>query len=441
MKRPVLFFQWILGVFCVLLPSCVDHDYDLTDENIDKEAVFSPNGFNAPLGNIDTLFIGNELRKFLADKEIEVRTDPNSGVFYVEYTGEFPVEFPEYTVPVFEEIETERVDIEEIIPNAWEGRYPISFLLPSGQTIPIVSDKHASYNLEKPYFRTPKEGLEVSIDRTYFNNCKLTIMVYLSNLQFSGTGAEIRLSMDFPDNFIFRDHPQDPVTGKTHIEQVVNVAEFAGNYRCIVTNIANLEFYAYQVEDVQLDYNVQLHVTQPTNVSITDTPQFHMDFAIDNSNVSVEYVTGAAKGVETISGSIATGDFTDAFKENILAFRNPSLHLNLQTNLRSDFNMDMTFVSKKENNSEIATASISDLEYNKLASNAMNEANYVLSPQVTGVDYWKEFALNTLFTEIPHSIAYELNANFDDDNVILYPEGLTLSVAYTLKLPFDFDEL
>jgi hypothetical protein len=222
---------------------------------------------------------------------------------------------------------------------------------------------------------------------------------------------------------------------------VINVAEFAGDNQYTINNIAKLFSYEYRDESILLDYNVQMNVINPTSISIIGPPQFYMEFSINNNNVSLEYITGTAKGAETFSGSIATGDFTDAFKGNILAFKNPSIYLNLQTNLQSNFNMDMKLASKNENNSEIATASVSNLEYTKSTSGEIKEAHYLLSPKYTGVDYWQAFAFNTLFTEIPRSVTYDLKVNFNDDNIILYPEGLALSVSYAIKLPFDFDAL
>ncbi|MDR1436960.1 MAG: hypothetical protein LBI65_02460, partial [Candidatus Symbiothrix sp.] len=96
MKKQILFLRLLPGIFIFFLSSCINKDYDLTDENLDNDIVFSPGGFNAPAGSIDTIFIGDELRKFLAENEAEILTDPETGVFYLQYSGDFPVEFPEY---------------------------------------------------------------------------------------------------------------------------------------------------------------------------------------------------------------------------------------------------------------------------------------------------------------------------------------------------------
>jgi hypothetical protein len=445
MKKQLLFFRLLPGIFIFFLSSCINHDYDLTDENLDKDVVFSPGGFNVPVGSIDTIFIGDELRKFLDENETEILTDPENGVFYIQYSGEFPVEFPEYTVPEFKGIETEPVDVEGIVPKDMVDPYPLTLPFNASDPIQIVSDKQANYNLEQPYFRTPKEGLEVSIEQSYFSRYELNITVYLYHMKFlENSNAKLLLAMDFPNNFTFQEGGKDPITGKTHIEKTIDVAEFKGDdqiIQCTVTEVAKLFSYKYDLENVILDYNVTLQIDGQTDIRLTDAPEFNMDISINNDNVALDYVIGSVIGIESIAGSIETGDFTDAFKGNILDFKNPSLYLNLQSNLQVDFNMDMILVAKGSEDEEIGSAFVDNLEFGKSAGE-LKEEQYLLSPiQPEGVDYWKEFKMNTLFRQIPKEMTYEMNAHFNENNVKLYPEGLTLSALYTIKLPFDFEDL
>jgi hypothetical protein len=449
MKKLRLFFRLMPGlfVFIGMFSSCIDHRYDLTDKNLDRDIVFSPDGFNLPVGSIDTIFFGNELRTLMDGNETEILTDPATGVFYLQYVGEFPVEFPEYTVPLFENVETEIVDIEDMLPDP-NPTYPISITLPaSGQPLIIVSDKHAHYDMPKPDFR-PTEGLEVLINQAYFTRYEMDITIYLHNLDFAAnSSAKLLLSMDFPENFTFQEYPKNPQTGKTHIERTINASDFQDNHQIpnviqyTVTEVASLFSYRYDQEDVTLDYNVSLLMSDPTTVTLTASPQFNMDFDINNNNVVLDYVIGSAIGVESVAGSIETGDFTNTFKGNVLGFGNPSLFLNLQSNLQADFNMAMTIVAKNDEGQEIGAASAGNLAFRK-GTGELKEANHLLSPrQPAGIDYWTPFAMNNLFWALPKTMDYDLKAYFNDNNVKLYPEGLSIAARYTLKLPFDFETL
>jgi hypothetical protein len=432
-----------LFLFSFILVSCVDHRYDLTDENLDKDVVFSPDGFNIPVGSIDTIFIGNELRKLIGDNEADLLADPATGMFYIEYSGDFPVEFPEYTIPTFTGVETEIVDVEDLLEFENPIQYPYLLSLEaSDQPRRIVTDKHATYNLEQPYFRTPTEGLEVLVEEAYFTRYELNITIYLYNLDFlNNSQAKLLLSMDFPANFTFQEYAKDPITGKTHIERTINVSEFQGDHQHTVTEVARLFSYQYEQENVALDYNVDLLHEEATQIAFTAFPQFNMHFNINNDHVVLDYITGSARGVESISGAIETGDFTSSFKGNTLGFSNPSLLLNLQSNLQANFYMGMNLAAKADDGSVIGSAAADQLAFEKGAGELI-EKQFLLSPsQPAGIDYWTPFSMNNLFLEIPKTVDYELKAHFDDNNVKLYPEGLIFSTRYTLKLPFEFDAI
>ena len=44
MQKPNLIILFISSFFFFFLFSCVDHKYDFDDDNLDKDAVFSPDG-------------------------------------------------------------------------------------------------------------------------------------------------------------------------------------------------------------------------------------------------------------------------------------------------------------------------------------------------------------------------------------------------------------
>jgi hypothetical protein len=442
MKKQFLFRLWPgIFVFMLILPSCIDHRYDLTDANLDRDIVFSPGGLNAPIGSIDTIFIGEELRKFLDSNETEILTDPATGVFYVQYSGVFPVEFPEYEIPAFENIATEIVAVE--IPGIPGISYPIYNvpLIPGT----IVSDKHAGFHMKQPVF-TQTEGLDVLINQAYFSPYEMDIKIHLYHLEFAwGSKAQLVLELDFPENFTFFDdvkYPRDPNTGKTHIERIINVTEFRDDNTYTLKEESNMFSYRYAPEgDVLLDYSVSLRVPEPEMVTLTAAPEFNMDFDISNDNVVLDHVIGVATGVESVAGTIETGDFASSFKGNVLGFANPQLYLNLQSNLQADFDMDMILVATDEMGREIGAASAGNLAFRK-GTGEMKEAQFLLSPQpIAGSSGWTLFPMDRLFREMPQTMHYELNARFNDNNVKLYPEGLSISALYTLKLPFDFETL
>jgi hypothetical protein len=438
MKKQNLFFLSILCIFVFFLPSCIDHKYDLTDENLDKNVVFSPDGIDIPIGNIDTIYIGNELKELFDNEDGRLQTGPD-GVFYIEYSREFPpIEFPEYEVPRFGKQSTDPVDIN--LPGQFEGK---ATLPPS--TIPIVPEFKTGYEVTRPVFSGGK-GIEIALKKVQFvkDSYRLNVTINLSGIRFLGetAGANLILSLQFPSDFVFENKSgiNKLANGETKIELTAPLGGFS-NGAYTLPDVAALSSYTYNDNDNDsLTYSVQLIVPSPLSVEITGEPKYSMDFSVSNDDVRIDNIKASVKGTESQSGEIDITKFTDVFHGNVLAFKNPSLLLTLQSNLQTGFNLDMN-MSAHDTDGEIGKAAIEDLNFAKPTSNQVEETSYLLSPSRVDIPEWREFKLNNLFRGVPQTMNYSFDAKFADDDVTLLPGGQVLSAAYTIKLPFDFEEL
>jgi hypothetical protein len=165
----------------------------------------------------------------------------------------------------------------------------------------------------------------------------------------------------------------------------------------------------------------------------------------------VEYVSGYAEGREVIGenedGAVDIGNFTDAFGESILHFKNPSLQIDLETNLACSIDLEVDMFTLDSNGGTIGNVELDGLAFDApgpdKAYPETKTTSYHLSPVKENVPdniTWKEFKLNNIFEKTPDALDYKIYANFNTP-VTLYPEGLVLSTDYTIKLPFDFENL
>ncbi len=59
MKTRRIFWLLLLAAGFTCFTACINKDYDWTDDNIDKNIVFSPDGFAFPLGGVDTVLFND----------------------------------------------------------------------------------------------------------------------------------------------------------------------------------------------------------------------------------------------------------------------------------------------------------------------------------------------------------------------------------------------
>ncbi|MDR2683387.1 MAG: hypothetical protein LBB64_05920, partial [Dysgonamonadaceae bacterium] len=151
--------QLIVSLFIIALSACTDQRYDLDDDKVDKSVVFSPDGINIPIGQIDKISIDNELKKLYTSDQNPIQVDEN-GILYMEYAGEIPFEFPEFQALTVSSVNTTPTDLQNI--PAGTG------IIPKGKW-PLLDNGLASYTIEKPLLTNEQENLQIRVDKIYFS--------------------------------------------------------------------------------------------------------------------------------------------------------------------------------------------------------------------------------------------------------------------------------
>jgi hypothetical protein len=111
-------FQMLLVLLLSTGVSCVDRRYDLDEDRVDNQGVFSPDGINIPVGQIEKISIDHELRKPYDNVISQIQVDED-GSLYIEYEGQFPVVFPDFQSPEIPTMQTAPVgiDLPELLPD------------------------------------------------------------------------------------------------------------------------------------------------------------------------------------------------------------------------------------------------------------------------------------------------------------------------------------
>ncbi|MCC8146501.1 MAG: hypothetical protein LIO93_08720 [Bacteroidales bacterium] len=422
MRKPALFIPFFCFIASILF-SCVDHDYDFDDDKLDKNGVFSPDGVNVPIGNIERISILHELKKqYTGENKIEV--DEN-GTIFIDYRGEMPLEFPEFETPEFADLNTKPVKVENIQGNGtiFPGQYP------------LISNEEVEYDIAPPVFHNEKEELDIRVETIYFDSYPLDLTFYLSNLKINPGGeGKIILYLDFPSNFVLKD-------GIKRVVREVDVHQLNNDGSYTIPHVAEIKSYTYTGEDVTLFYGVDLSVTSDIYIQ-AHSPAFEMKLFVNNRNVVTNRLECYAKGREIVTGSIdGFSDLTNSFENTVLEFINPSLLTTITTNLTSDFTLDMELKTPEKQ------AVIRNLYYEKPSGNYPTEriTQYYLSPFNEGNPspgaQWKKYPLNNLFQSfIPDEIDYRIISHFDSE-VTLYPEAMDIEANYLFRLPFEFSKI
>jgi hypothetical protein len=406
----------IFSLFVLFFSACIDHTYDLDDENVDKNVVFSPDGINLPIGSIEEISVANELKKMYDNDNSQIKVDTDGSLF-IEYAGEFPIEFPEFEIPLFSSFHPDPVALN--IPGIQTG-IPI----PQG-TLTLVNAS-APYDMTTPFFKNGQEGLELTAEQFNFNTCSVDLTFNISGITFgAGSDANLILTLDYPTNFILKN-------GGKIIKKTISLTELTNGVYTL-KGLADVDAYNYLVTDKDLSYQIDLEVKSPLSVTISGTPTFDMTLSVDNGGVQVKSLKCQVTGTESKADEINIEEFTRAFSGNTFEFENPSLEFALETNLASNFDLDANLFS------EVGSAATS-LQYQKptQAYPTTITTSYLLSPvNPDNAANWKRFDLNKVFGIVPNYLNYEVKAHFED-KVLLYPNGLVLIPKYRVKLPFKF---
>ena len=411
MKHPLFL---LLSVFIISLSSCVNSDYDLDDENLDKKAVISQDGIDFPVGNIERIFIAEELRKSF-DGEILGTGDETLSI---QYFGEIPIELPDYSIP----------DIERLVTDPSPVELSGSVTLPPTKHT-LVSQQSVVYKVDVPDFED-EEDWEVDFKRVNFESFNIDVRFELSNLDFVTTeSAYVILTLDFPESFVLDGYENNRVLSRIPVNA-------NGSYTLVGIPVAA---YDYTKDEVNVLYSVDLDVTSSVGVTASN-PSFQMIFDVNNSLVvptSVEcYIT---KGKNVITEKIDDfGNFHDAFGGNRFVFANPALLLTMNTNLACDFDLDLRIYT---NERKQANTFLAFEKPTPLGTLNPKFTSYLLSPiDPRDGSKWNSFNINPLLDPIPADVSYEASSSFKGDAELFYNE-LILDAAYEINLPFDFEEI
>lgn len=428
MKKHFRILHLICSFFILFFASCINHDYDLTDENLDKNVVLSADGINVPVGNIDKIFIFKELTKSYS----EIKEDAN-GILYVEYPGELnDIVIPEYEIPDIETVQTNK----RAINHPWgELEIPI----PNGKYALLDDGEIISYDINEPKFTN--EGWTVVPAAVEFDICTLNVSFQLDGMDKLEGNADLILSLTFPDNFTVKEGGQS-MTGGTITRKVT----FTGSGTYNVAGIA-VKSYRYVGEGRESDliFQLELEVTNNLRIKANNAPTFRLTLNTDNENLDLNSMKGAVTGLESLEGSIDNfGDLNNSFAGSTFEFANPSLLLSLNTNIGADMRVDIENLDA-HNGQALSLKGNEGLFFGK---NVAKPISYYLAPNIDNPPanvLTRKFALNELFKTtngtIPEAIDYRLTLNVNEPNAEIRYHNLLLEGDYTFKLPFSFNNL
>jgi hypothetical protein len=410
--------QLIFSFFILTFSACTDHQYDLDDEKVDKNVVFSPDGINIPIGQIDKMSIDKELKKTYDNMNSQIQVDEN-GILYIEYTGEFPIVFPDFQLLTISPMVTNPVDLQGISSG--------TVTIPKSK-FPLFNFMSVPFEIDQPVFTGEQQGLQINTEKINFSNLGLDLNFDFSGIQFGAGDADLILTLEYPANFILKDQVNP-------VQKIIHITPNKTSYE--IKDIINIVAYDYRETDNNLKYKLELDVKSGLAVTTSGgVPQFKMTLSASN-NLQVESLECKVEGTETKSDIIHIENFTDAYHGYVFNFDNPLLEFSLETNLACNFSAGLNL------SSDIGSASLQGnnrLQFPKPTQPypQTQKSSYILSPKNPGNNSnWKPFNIHELFNYVPSYLGYEVSVHFND-HAVLRPDNAKLNAQYKLTLPFVF---
>ena len=414
MKKNPLIYQIVFSFFILSFSSCINQDFDIDDEKLDKNVTLG-NSINLPVGNIQKIIVSDELRKVYDELK-----SGDDGVLYIEYKGEFPVEFPRMDFPI-EEDETHR-EITNI-----SGEIPLTGAGGSRELIKSTME----YKLTVPEL----EEIKVDAKKIVFNSLDLNVGFRLTGISLDAEeGAEVIVTLTFSEHY--------GIEGSSTVTYTIPFAELnkeSENSFYYPSEKVQVSSYTFDPDkDGELTYTLALNTGSATRLTASD-PHFSLVLKPENPKPDISYLECSLKGTKEFDGGVdGFGDLEKSFSPgDVLKFNNPSLSLNLTTKLGTDFKLGLD-LSKTIEGDEKIVASLDDdklLSFEKPEFGFPKTETYSLTPEnLVNFD-------DIISTPFPTELDYVVKLSFDDDNAKLSPEQLDLSADYTFKIPFDFKEI
>ncbi|GHT25142.1 hypothetical protein AGMMS4957_19400 [Bacteroidia bacterium] len=399
-------FALCSGVCLPFFSACVDHEYDMSEENLDKSIEISSGGLDIDLGYLE-FPLQDEITSLLGGDGL-LKWDEN-GLAYFEYGGSFD----NIEIPKFDEVKIDPISIPATIPLSGETSVPV------GISVPLVPSATVPYDVDvkipsSSIFTITPQKITFTPEKT-----KLDIVGNLQGLEFTdANSATIELTITFPQKLKLN-------IPNTYTKEIP-VSEILNKDGSLFT--AFIESIDYSGgSSFNLTYSLNVKSTANQTIKAT-SPKF--TFGVTTSNIDIASVDAAIEGKQTIPGDIA--DF-NGLEDNTLAFKNPALDLKFKTNIGANFKLGMSL------NNKLANLDITKHE----TLGEEKTTHYVLSPERgnTPADEWKEFALQSLLNPFPAKFQYNIDVAVNDpDAHLLAPTKLNLKADYSFKLPFEFTD-
>jgi len=428
MKKQTLLFLLFIAFCVTFFTSCANHDYDLTNDNIDAKVLLSPDGINLPFGNVDKVIIYEKL----GYDSIKVADD---GSLYIEYGGNLdPEQFaiPNYTnLPYISDVTTGNTSIDGI-----SGRFDSSIL--PGNNFPLLTDETINYNVTKISFEN--ENWTIEPDSISFNSFTINLNPFLGGFSYVSGDAKLNLYITVPKDF----EVDEPLTAGKIVRSIEFNKNINGGYTVPGIKIKSYKYPANGFSAII--YDLKLEEMNGFIADVTN-PLFNLTLSTDNNNIVINSATGTLTGKEVVADEISGfEDLKNTFgNDAVLHFDNPSLFMSVTTNFGANFNLDIDKIDANNGNSVSLTGS-DGLSFAKPSvANTQKTTSYFIAPNpnqgAPAGAIGKSLALDKLFTSIPDKINYQFSINVNDKDVTISHTGVLLQGNYQLKLPFSFKNL
>ena len=434
MRKQKLFYLVCFSFFIAIFSSCFDNTYDLSNEKIDPNVVWSSGGINVPFGNVEKFFIFERI----GYEDIRYTSD---GSLYIEFEDDLDTvqfQIPRYFISAIGPLSTDEIPL-DLVPSSFSGSNIIKPLWSRAEPVII------HYVVPKPEFEnTDDNEWSIEPDGIAFDTLMIDLKFALKGFRDLVGNAKINLHMTFPEGF--------EVEGVSKSNRKItksfpfNTTNPDADY--VLPEAISVKSYKYKVEGVS-DIRIDLDIEPLGNFSGTvSDPKFKMTLTAINSSRVIQYIQGHIKGKTSVIDEI-TG--FDELKKSlgddaVLQIANPSLFLSISTDLGANFHF---FIDELDahNVAPISLVGTDGLWFTKPDAGKFKTTSFYVAPHPelscppgTKPEQLKTFPVNTLFVSIPERINYHFSLNVDDPTVTLR-SGLTLSGNYKFTLPFSFDLL
>lgn len=414
LKSCVLFLS-----FSFFLSACVDKAYDVDD--VDKSAVFSPDGINIPLGDIQKINLFDEIKK----KYDKIYAD-EEGTLYTSFDGKFDISLPQLG-----EIPYSETEVTPVVTT-----YPA--LVPNIELPPITTianEKQEKFIINLPQI-TDNEW-NINVQNIHFKKCQVWFEVTLKGIDFATPPerqpATLDLLIEMPEGFGIKDNPT------RIIKKSIEITAF--NYAKTNRFSIDVENYSYRKNPIFI-YSAMLNNSNE-GTSISHLSGFEFNMSLKSGIMEPEIVYAETNATQNIDCSITeTKAFYNAFPGNRFCFYNPTLALNNTSNIGIDYQIKVDKLSGEKENHPISISIPTSLAFQRPeAEGKLTSKTYNLSPiEDKGIN-WIEADLNKVFNTQPDKIECNLVLSSQEQNTYFIYDNIIMDFNYSLKMPFSFSDL